>query len=542
MKGNDKPQIAIRTEEHAVVDEAVAALSQVDGVFCRGQLLVHVIREPGKLAGITHPVGSARIVSLGQAGVRDRLTLAADCVVLKQKKGEMTIVPSHPPAWLAPAIEARKTWPGMRHLEGIVESPVLLPDGSLLDQPGYDEATGLLYQPNTQYPEISSRPTQDDAIAAAIALIDVVCDFPFKSDAHRSAWIASLLTPLARYAFTGPAPLFLMDANTRGSGKTLLADVVAEIVAGRPMARTPQAVNEGEEIKRITAILLEGTRLVLIDNINRPFGSGALDAVLTGSIWNDRILGKSENACLSLLTIWYASGNNITFKGDTARRCLPIRIESDVEKPEERQGFKHPELLSWVRENRSSLVMAALTMLRAYCVAGKPKTGIKPWGSFEGWSDLVRETLVWCELPDPAEARSELDEVDTDKRTLADLIAGWEEICSDEGSDGLTVGDVLTHLREDGEGRRYIRLRSALAELCSHGPGDMPSAKKVGCALRRFRGRVVAGRRLQIRILDGSNLWFVQHLGSANAESGTVGPCPGANCQEEGSNPADSVE
>lgn len=29
-------------------------------------------------------------------------------------------------------------------------------------------------------------------------------------------------------------------------------------------------------------------------------------------------------------------------------------------------------------------------MLRAYCAAGNPPIGFKTWGSFEGWSDLVR--------------------------------------------------------------------------------------------------------------------------------------------------------
>ena len=267
--------------------------------------------------------------------------------------------------------------------------------------------------------------------------------------------------------------------------------------------------------------MLEGTRLVLIDNINRPLGSGALDAVLTGTSWSDRILGKSENAHLPLLAVWYASGNNVTFKGDTARRCIPIRLESDLEKPERREGFKHPELLVWVRENRSSLVMAALTILRAYSAAGRPKTGIKPWGSFEGWSALVREALVWCELPDPGETRAELDEVDTDSNVLADLIAGWEDICRELGTTGCTIGEVLEHLREDAEGRRYARLRSALADLCPHPHGQQPSAQRLGRALRRFRGRVVAGRKLQTRILKGNNLWFVADVAGKDTRDAT---------------------
>jgi hypothetical protein len=361
---------------------------------------------------------------------------------------------------------------------------------------------------------VPAAPTQPQAAAAAAELLDVVCDFPFKSDAHRAAWLAGVLTPLARFAFEGPAPLFLMDANVRGVGKTLLADVTGRLVAGRSMARTPQAPDEAEEVKRITAIALEGDRVVLLDNINRPLGSGALDAVLTGTLWSERILGKSEKVTLPLLAVWYASGNNVQLKGDTARRCLHIRLDSDLEKPEFREGFKHPKLLAWVRQHRGRLVTAALTMLRSYTAAGRPPLGLRPWGSFEGWSDLVRNATVWAGLADPAETRAELDEVDADSNALADLLAGWEELPGGAGFGGCTIAQALDLLRDDVEARRHARLRSALGELCPHPQGQLPSTRKVGYALRRFRGRVIGGRKLQTRVSGGNTVWFVQRVDS----------------------------
>lgn len=523
-KPRRKPRIIIRTAEHEVVDDAIAALAKVDGVFCRGQLLVHVVTDASKLAGVIHPGGMSRIVPLGVAGIRDRLTVAAEWLSLKEKKGELEEAPAHPPAWAAPAVESRKSWPRLRYLEGIVESPVLRPDGTLIEQKGYDEPTGLLCLPNTKYPAAPASPTKEQALAAANQLLEVVGDFPFKTDAHRAAWLAGVLTPLARYAFRGPSPLFLMDANVRGAGKSLLADVTGEIVSGRPMPRTPQALDETEEIKRITAIALEGDRLLLIDNINKPLGSGALDTVLTGTIWSERILGKSEKVSLPLLTVWYGTGNNITFKGDTARRCLHIRLDSDLEKPETREGFKHPDLLAWVHENRPRLVMAALTMLRGYCAAGRPAVGLKPWGSFEGWSTLVRNVIVWCGLADPGETRAELDEVDTDANMLADLVAGWADLNLHvaPGQRGFTVAQALEALRTDEGEKRFTRLRSALAEMCPHPPGQLPTAKKVGSALRRFRGRVVAGQKLQSRVAAGNNLWFVETVGSSQPQDDAV--------------------
>lgn len=509
-----RPRILIHTLEHLVVEEAIAALADVEGVFRRGPVLVHVVKDDSPLAGIIHPGGGRRIFALGPAGLREQLTRAAEWVSLKETKGGDVIeVPAHPPTWVVPEIEARKHWDQIRYLSGVVDSPVLRPDGTLLERAGYDAATGLLYAPNAGYPAAPATPTQHDAAAAAAELLDVVVDFPFKSDAHRAAWVAGVLTPLARYAFSGPSPLFLIDANIRSAGKTLLADATGEIVSGRAMPRTPQAPDENEEIKRITAIALDGTRLVLLDNINRPLGSGALDAVLTGTTWSERILGKSEKVELPLMTVWYATVNNVVFKGDTARRCLHIRLDSDLEKPEYRENFKHPNLLAWVSENRPRLVMAALTILRAYCAAGKPTMAFKPWGSFDGWSRLVRSAIVWAGLADPGETRAELDEVDTDNNVLVDLLAGWEELPNGWGLVGCTVARVLEALREDIGDRRYPRLRAALGELCPHPPGQLPTARKVAAALRRFRGRVVEGRKLQIRVLDGNNLWLVQRVG-----------------------------
>ena len=84
------------------------------------------------------------------------------------------------------------------------------------------------------------------ALAARDELLDVVCDFPFAADTHKSAWLAGLLTALSRRAFAGPAPLFLVDANTRGSGKSMLTDVISTILTGRDMPRLSNPSDDDE--------------------------------------------------------------------------------------------------------------------------------------------------------------------------------------------------------------------------------------------------------------------------------------------------------
>ncbi len=101
----------------------------------------------------------------------------------------------------------------------------------------------------------------------------MVEDFPVSTDAHKAAWLASVLTPSARYAHPGPAPLFLIDANVPGCGKTLATDTTSIIVTGREMARMSLPRDDNETRKRITALAVAGEPLILIDNIAGTFGS-----------------------------------------------------------------------------------------------------------------------------------------------------------------------------------------------------------------------------------------------------------------------------
>jgi hypothetical protein len=88
-------------------------------------------------------------------------------------------------------------------LEGLVEAPVLRPDGTILDMQGYDGSTGLYYAPDPglRIPEIPTNPTADH-IDVALSLItdDVLVDFPFVDEASKANAIAGMLTSIAKSA------------------------------------------------------------------------------------------------------------------------------------------------------------------------------------------------------------------------------------------------------------------------------------------------------------------------------------------------------
>lgn len=178
---------------------------------------------------------------------------------------------------------------------------------------------------------------------------------------------------------------------------------------------------------------------------------------------------------------WFATGNNCQLRADTGRRTAHVRLETPVERPELETGFKHPQLRQHVRRHRGRLLSAALTLLRGWHVAGRPAGGLAAWGSFEGWSDMVRGCLVWAGQADPADARQELlGRADRDAGALGEFLRALVRI--DPGRRGRTAAELTAVAEADPA------VRAAVVELC----GGL-DAKAVGYKLRGFARRVVAG-------------------------------------------------
>jgi hypothetical protein len=508
--GDDaRPTIMISTEEHLVNEEAVRALAGDAGLYQRGGLLVRFVRDQSPATdGVRRPFG-CRIDELPRPLLQERL--AADARWLRVGKDGPT--PDHPPGWCVSAVHARGEWEGIRHLEAVIDHPVLKPEGSLLDTPGYDPETALYYQPSGATPDVPERPTKDDAVAACEKLLGVVQDFPFASQTHRAAWVAALLTPLARFAFTGPSPLFLADANVRGAGKGLMLNAIAQIVTGAEFATATYTNDEAELRKRITSLALKGDRLVLLDNLAGKFGNAVLDAALTSTRWEDRVLGGNRMFRGPLYVTWYATGNNVALGADTARRVCHIRLDSPLERPELRNDFRQPRLLAWVRKQRAQLLGAALTLLRGFCAAGQPDMGLPAWGSFEGWSVLVRNAVVWCGLPDPGETRIQLQESsDAEATAMRMLLAAWEKM--DTAGRGYTAARVVNVLYADPslnppDWRGEMKVAIETLTDCNDA---RRLARLLGYKLRTYQRRIFDGRFLD-NVGEGSRagvLWVVR--------------------------------
>ncbi len=523
---DERPEILIGTDEVLVNDQAIRAMATDPEIFQRGGCLVLVRRNGRKKSFVERIAESPWIATIPRPTLRERLSRVARWTRQQAapNSDQIRTVDVHPPEWAIKAVESRGIWQGIPHLEGVVEAPVLLPDGSILATPGHDVRSGLFYEPSGVFPPVPERVTREDAGRAAAEVLAVVADFPFAmigndgGAGHRAAYLASLLTPLARFAIDGPCPLFLVDANVSGAGKSKLCDIAAIVATGREAARTSYPDSDEEMRKQILAIAVEGDGLILIDNVKTgvALGGAALNAALTATTIKGRILGKTEMTReVPIHAVWYATGNNLGLKGDLLRRVLHCRLDSPDERPEERKDFQIAgDLLAYAKANRGRLVIAALTILRGYFLAGRPQADLVPM-DYPAWCGVVRQAVVWAIGIDPCCTRREAIADDPEANQLRAVIAGWAEL--PRGHLGLTAAEAVKILKNPDNQNLFTMLRDALQEWSRE--GDLPSPRSIGKRLKELKGRVVDGKVLRSKQYQGTQSWSVVHLGS----SGTRG-------------------
>jgi hypothetical protein len=489
---SEKPVVWVGPEFHKLVSDAVAVLGRDESLYERNGDLARVI--PDDNGGTVRPVATQHL--------RERLSAVATWMRV-HSDGEAII--TSPPKDVAQAVLERGAWP-VRPLEGIVMAPVLRPDGTVLQTPGYDEATRLLYAPAREYPEIPDRPTRDDARQAILELLGVVCDFPLASAVDQSAWLAAVLTLPARYAVRGNVPMFMFEANRARTGKTKLAMVASIIGLGycaHPTATKPD--DDGME-KVFTALVKDGTRLVLLDNATGLFGWPILDLVLTSAgVYAGRILGESTiYRGRHWLTV-FATANNARFSFDTIQRTVRIHLVTDEEHPERRGRFRIPYPEAYAQQHHPHLLAAALTILRAFVVSGgrgrvEEGRDLPGLGGFEVWSRLVREAIVWAGYPDcvrpPDPASVETGDA------WPQLMSSWEEgFALGQSFTALDLRNRMAKLGPESE------FREALQSLVPEKGDAIPSARRLGIMLANHRDQVVAGRRLRLAIgSDGQHI------------------------------------
>jgi putative DNA primase/helicase len=207
----------------------------------------------------------------------------------------------------------------------------------------------------------------------------------------------------------------LIAADTPGTGKSYLVDVIATIATGRLCPVITAGKNAEETEKRIGSVLLSGIPIVSLDNCVHDLGGELLCQLSERPVIKIRILGRSEMPDCECRTAVFATGNNIEFRGDMVRRGLVCNLETLMERPELREFQR--DALDQAFANRADYVAAGLTIIRAYLTAGAPRV-CKPIGSYAAWSTMVRSPLIWLGELDPV---ASMDTIRAEDPELADI-------------------------------------------------------------------------------------------------------------------------
>jgi putative DNA primase/helicase len=484
---NTLPEIMVTGRaEHETLCEAFELLTAQRRVFARGEQLVHVSIPHAAVHGRESPYPAI----LPATPPWMRLELSRVAAFYREGANE-TAVRSLVPDWVSKLALEMADFPGLQKLHALAETPVLLRDGSIHDTLGFDPSTGIYYVPIGEALPLPEAPTVDDAKAAASALLELVADFPFASDASRAGWLALLLTVPARFAIPGPVPFWLIDANGQSAGKGLLTHLTSIITLGRNPVAMVGSRDPEEFRKNLLCTLMNGTRMAWLDEAESPFGGRQWNGLVTATHFQDRILGASKTWSGPHFTTWVVTGNNVQLTTDTPRRCVHVRLEPSEERPEERGGFKITDILAHARNHQAELFNHLLVILRAYHLAGKPRHDLKPWGSFEDWSNLVRECVFWCTGFD-CDTRKELTATaDPSREMSAVILEELEKLFP--GQRAFLASEVLTaYESKDNQGRwLHAELREALDTLNTNTRGL--NSRGLGNLLKTRRDRTFSG-------------------------------------------------
>ena len=223
-----------------------------------------------------------------------------------------------------------------------------------------------------------------------------------------------------------PCPMHLTQKPKQRTGASLATKVYSEIAFGCPPAFETAKPDEAEQQKTIISHLKSGSRHIVIDNWpqGKVFDDATVASLVTAYMYKGRLLGTNEFVCAPWTGVFDVNGNNVQLSDELRERTLLVRLDAAMENPNDRKGFKHPDLIAWVKSNRPQLVHAVLVLAQAWIarerslgperrsVGSKPIAGslaaslrAQVSAGFLGNRELLRHRSVRATMPSKASSR-----------------------------------------------------------------------------------------------------------------------------------------
>lgn len=485
-----KPEIrVVNGEIHRIVDAAENELAGTEKYYQRGGLIVTVSTVPETNKVHIQPISKPALIKI--------LANILNWMRYTEKNGWQRIDP--PDRHVAVLLDAAD----YKHLPvlcGLAHQPYLRSDNSLVVLSGYDATTQMYGVFDARKFVIPASPSRTDAENALARLRDLLVEFPFAQESDHSGALAAILTAVIRPSLP-LAPMFHVRAHTVSSGKSYLCALVTAFATSQQGAPTTFPADDEECRKLLLAELLHSPAVIEFDNMTSDIlPHKSLCIALTSGFMSGRILGVSKTATVNTRTLFLSSGNNVVPIKDMTRRCVTINLNPEIETPAERK-FKRPNLIAEVLQEREGYVSAALTIIRAWIVAGRPMSDCKPLAGFRNWSDLCRQSLIWLGCVDPSISIFEAMQEDPDREQLGRLLMTWHCI----------FGDTPVMVREvvkQAEIYANEELKETLVDIAGD-KGEI-NRRKFGRWIKQHLGQIVEGLR------------FVRYPGNFSSEKWRV--------------------
>ncbi|MEU5965938.1 hypothetical protein ABZ777_32435 [Micromonospora parva] len=531
------PSVRIWAPEQEVTNPAVAAdwlreelgRGRLAGMFRRVDAVVHTPRvgEDGYVPlsdNTDDDDGPAQIRPVTDSTLASRITYTYGCYrMVKRGEDWEPVQATFPRTAARIPLDVPDMLPNLRTLRGVIHTPIVRRDGSLLEEPGYDAATGLLHlpEPGLVVPRVAEHPTAGDVADATKLLLEMIDGFPFVSEHYRANYLGALLTPLLRSLTPPPYKLHAIEAHQPGSGKTLLAQLSRHIHGGVFRAELPE--DDAELRKQITAILSITTGpVVILDNVSGALKSSTLAGLLTTALWDDRPLGSTSWTRSANDRLWTVTGNNISIGGDLPRRTIRTVIDPGQPNPELRTGFAISNLEGWVTERRGELLHALLTLVRAWVAAGKPLPPERASDSYAIWVRTVEGILANAGIEGQFDHASTQVEVGTDDDEWAVFLeAAYKAYQGREWTAKELLADLDTGILINPGNVPLEALPDELAAKASkHPKGPVGISKSLGWWLRNREGRWAGGLAVRRAGVDVHKVqqWQI-HVGQGRTDT-----------------------
>jgi hypothetical protein len=476
----NRTEVILETDHHLQAQAIVQALHDLNSpptIFQRGRDLVRIVRTKGEPS----------IETLNPHSFRAHAQERIKCVKEIFTKDGPDLVSTNMSQNVAAFILASDKWP-FPYLESIIYSPSFAASGELVTSPGYSYASRMYLDLGGFTPKaVPERPTQQEVEAAKYLIMsELLADFPFVDDASRAHAVALGVQPYVRAMIQGPTPLYASVANAPGTGKSLLVELLTYQATGLEPRVMTEGGDDDEWRKRITSTLLTSPPTIMIDNVNRKLDSGALAAVLTATRHDDRLLQTSKNVSAPNLATWVVTGNNLLTSEEIARRTVWLHLDAKLEQPWRRDTnrFKHPNLRSWVNENRLEIVHAFLILVQNWIAQGRLKVKVN-FGSYESWAEIIGGVLQAANIPGfLANATEHYERADQESQEWREFVLIWAERYQDHP---VSASDIY-RLAEETDSLMLTR-----------GTGNERSQKsRLGRALTKRNGRIVNNYKISL--------------------------------------------